>query len=273
MRVTQLCAQASCLPRVGVSANRAAGRRLCPLDRQLHQPATVARLLGAALRCPRLCRPPGKRLVSEKVASFPKSSSASPRRPRRSAPDTTPARASAPAFAGRQAPGRAGPGSSGRCRRARDGADATAGPGSKPDSAACSHLLLVKFLIFWSFSDLIGKMETIIRAKKGFRNSARMYGAHAASCPGRIPLSHWRLLLFGFFRSPGGPSPSGSLQDPSLWPFTYCLLSLESLAVTAFIPSKCSPSYVLDTHCVHVACWGCRNHSAAGPVPWVLMAE
>lgn len=147
--------------------------------------------------------------------------------------------------------------------------------GSKPDSATCSHLLLAKYLIFWSFSDLIGKMETIIRTKEGFKNSVRMYGAHAASRLGRIPPSHWRLLPFGVFRSPGGPSPGASPQDPSLWPFTYCLLSLVILAVTAFIPRKCSSSYILDTCCVqaHVACWGCRNHSAAGPVPWALMAE
>lgn len=131
------------------------------------------------------------------MASFPSSSSTSllrPGRPRQPG-------LSAPAFAGPQAPGRAALSSSGRCRRACDGGDRTAGRGLR---IGLGHLLAnltwVKYLMFWSFGDLIGKMETIIHTKKGFKNSVRMYGAHAASRLGRIPPSHWRPLLFGFFQ-------------------------------------------------------------------------
>lgn len=198
VRVTQLCAQASCLPRV--RGLREPGVQPGVSVRWTVSVTSPSSSPGSSGRH---CDAPDSAVCPPVKGSFPKTwlRFPAPRPP----PSCGPGGHASQAFPLRRSPG---PGLQEEQRRAHQdvveepvmvGTEQPDG-GSESDSATCLHLTLVKYLMFRSFDDLIGKMETIIHTKKGFKNSVRMYGARAASRLGRIPPSHWRPLLFGFFQ-------------------------------------------------------------------------
>lgn len=126
---------------------------------------------------------------------------------------------------------------------------------SKPDSATFSHLSpLLKLLDFSEVQGPHGKMEIIL--------CTREHQAHAASGPAHATPRHWALHVFGFLR----------LTRRALLSAGPCRTLLFGHLLSAFFgdpgcdllsfQGKTVPQYFPDTYCeqARVACWGGRTH-------------